>query len=56
MPIFQFKTQKQKCDFLLNKWIICSFMNRRLPCYEKPNDCQKYYDKFLKECNKKKEN
>ena len=39
-----------KCEFLLNKWIVCSFINRRLPCYEKPSDCHKYYERFMKEC------
>jgi hypothetical protein len=43
--------QFDKCEYLLNKWVICSLMNRRLPCYEKPKDCQKYYDRFMKECN-----
>jgi len=42
--------QFDKCEFLLNKWIVCSFINRKLPLYEKQEDCYKYYDRFMEEC------
>jgi hypothetical protein len=42
------------CEFLLNKWVICTIISRRLPSY--PDDCQKYYDKIIEECNKSEEN
>jgi len=42
-----------KCEFLLNKWAICTMMNRRLPSYEKQTNCKKHHEKFMKECYEK---
>jgi len=42
------------CEYFLNKWVVCSIMNRNLP-YNKPDDCQKYYEIYKKACSSQKE-
>ena len=41
---------EEKCNLFINKWLICYYFNNRLPPYEKPNDCDEHYKKYLKEC------
>ena len=42
------------CEYFLNKWVVCSIMNRNLP-YNKPDDCQKYYEIYKKACSSQEE-
>ena len=46
-------TKKEKCSHIYKKWVLCSYFNRKLPPYEKPNNCSQYYNKYLKECSDK---
>ena len=43
----------KKCDILMNKYVVCSIMNSKLPYYDKNNNCKLYYKKYMKECTDK---
>lgn len=47
-------TQKEKCDFLRKKWLLCRYFNSKLPQYEhKPYECDEKYKEFIRQCYEK---
>tara|TARA_X000000368_G_scaffold209623_1_gene165553 strand:+ start:2622 stop:2864 length:243 start_codon:yes stop_codon:yes gene_type:complete len=50
----QRNTQKEKCDFLRKKWLLCRYFNSKLPQYEhKPYECDEKYKEFIRQCYEK---
>jgi hypothetical protein len=47
----QHNTQKEKCDFLYKKWLLCRYFNSKLPQYEhKSYECNEKYKEFIRQC------